>query len=90
MRRILVYYNTGMQKKLNLTIWACVEYSIVGINIHPWIELVQGRMVGLVQGRIVEILWGRMVELVHGRIVELVQGIMVILSQIGFFNAFLA
>ena len=24
-----------MQKKLDLTIWACVEYSIVGINIHP-------------------------------------------------------
>ena len=27
-----------MQKKLDLTIWACVEYSIVGINIHPWVR----------------------------------------------------
>ena len=24
-----------MQKKLHVTIWACVEYSIFGINIHP-------------------------------------------------------
>ena len=27
-----------MQKKLDLTIWACVEYSIVGINIYPCLQ----------------------------------------------------
>ena len=30
-----------MQRKLDMAIWACVESSIFGINIHPWYSTVQ-------------------------------------------------
>ena len=32
-----------MQKKLHVAIWACIEYSIVRINIHPWSEDLENR-----------------------------------------------
>ena len=33
-----------MRRKLNMAIWACVEYSIFGINIHPWVNSVMQKI----------------------------------------------
>ena len=55
MRRILVYCNTGMQKKIDLTRWACIEYSIVGINIHSCCIHIRTR--GGIYGQICPLAW---------------------------------
>ena len=33
------------RNKLHVAIWACIKYSIVGINIHPWFTALCGREV---------------------------------------------
>ena len=59
-----------MQRKLHVAIWACVENSIVGINIHPCLGLEQlvVRAVGRInRGRVVLVkdTWVRNKMLAH-------------------------
>ena len=62
MRRILVYYNTGMQKKLDMTIRVCVEYSIIGLNIHPCIVLYLTVAIAVLHGTVDTALLHRTVD----------------------------